>query len=55
MGYGVLGGMGLGLGYIAPVSTLVKWFPDKPGMATNFAIMGFGSGALVGAPFACGR
>jgi MFS family permease len=52
LGYGVLGGIGLGLGYIAPVSTLVKWFPDKPGMATGFAIMGFGSGALVGAPFA---
>jgi MFS family permease len=52
LGYGVIGGIGLGLGYIAPVSTLVKWFPDKPGMATGFAIMGFGSGALVGAPFA---
>jgi MFS family permease len=51
LGYGVIGGFGLGLGYIAPVSTLVKWFPDKPGMATGFAIMGFGSGALVGAPF----
>ena len=51
LGYGVIGGIGLGLGYIAPVSTLVKWFPDKPGMATGFAIMGFGSGALVGAPF----
>jgi MFS family permease len=52
LGYGVIGGIGLGLGYIAPVSTLVKWFPDKPGMATGLAIMGFGSGALVGAPFA---
>jgi MFS family permease len=52
LGYGVIGGVGLGLGYIAPVSTLVKWFPDRPGMATGFAIMGFGSGALVGAPFA---
>jgi MFS family permease len=51
LGYGVIGGIGLGLGYISPVSTLVKWFPDKPGMATGFAIMGFGSGALVGAPF----
>jgi MFS family permease len=51
LGYGLIGGIGLGLGYIAPVSTLVKWFPDKPGMATGFAIMGFGSGALVGAPF----
>jgi MFS family permease len=52
LGYGVIGGIGLGLGYIAPVSTLVKWFPDRPGMATGLAIMGFGSGALVGAPFA---
>jgi MFS family permease len=52
LGYGVVGGIGLGLGYIAPVSTLVKWFPDKPGMATGMAIMGFGSGAMVGAPFA---
>jgi len=51
LGYGGIGGIGLGLGYIAPVSTLVKWFPDKPGMATGLAIMGFGSGALVGAPF----
>jgi len=51
-GYGFIGGIGLGLGYIAPVSTLVKWFPDRPGMATGMAIMGFGSGALVGAPFA---
>ncbi len=52
LGYGAVGGIGLGLGYIAPVSTLVKWFPDRPGMATGMAIMGFGSGALVGAPFA---
>jgi MFS family permease len=52
LGYGLIGGIGLGLGYIAPVSTLVKWFPDKPGMATGLAIMGFGSGALVGSPFA---
>lgn len=50
LGYGFIGGIGLGLGYIAPVSTLIKWFPDKPGMATGFAIMGFGSGALIGAP-----
>ena len=49
-GYGVIGGIGLGLGYIAPVSTLVKWFPDRPGMATGLAIMGFGGGALIGAP-----
>jgi MFS family permease len=50
LGYGVIGGIGLGLGYIAPVSTLVKWFPDRPGMATGMAIMGFGGGALVGSP-----
>jgi MFS family permease len=50
LGYGVVGGVGLGLGYIAPVSTLVKWFPDRPGMATGLAIMGFGGGALIGAP-----
>nr|WP_165229658.1 OFA family MFS transporter [Aquisphaera insulae] len=50
LGYGVLGGIGMGLGYIAPVSTLVKWFPDRPGMATGLAIMGFGGGALIGAP-----
>jgi MFS family permease len=50
LGYGVLGGCGLGIGYIAPVSTLIKWFPDRPGMATGFAIMGFGGGALIGAP-----
>src|SRR4029077_17043036 len=48
LGYGVLGGVGLGLGYIAPVSTLIKWFPDRPGMATGLAIMGFGGGALLG-------
>lgn len=48
--YGFLGGIGLGLGYIAPVSTLVKWFPDRPGMATGMAIMGFGSGAMIGGP-----
>ncbi len=50
LGYGFIGGIGLGLGYIAPVSTLIKWFPDRPGMATGFAIMGFGGGALIGAP-----
>ncbi|HEY1111025.1 MAG TPA: MFS transporter, partial [Opitutaceae bacterium] len=50
LGYGLIGGVGLGLGYIAPVSTLMKWFPDRPGMATGMAIMGFGSGALVGGP-----
>jgi len=50
LGYGVIGGLGLGLGYIAPVSSLVKWFPDRPGMATGLAIMGFGGGALIGAP-----
>jgi len=49
-GYGFVGGIGLGLGYIAPVSTLIKWFPDRPGMATGFAIMGFGAGALIGGP-----
>ena len=48
-GYGVVGGCGLGLGYIAPVSTLVKWYPDRPGMATGLAIMGFGGGAFIGA------
>lgn len=51
-GYGLVGGIGLGLGYIAPVSTLVKWFPDRPGMATGMAIMGFGGGALIGSPLA---
>ena len=50
--YGFVGGIGLGLGYIAPVSTLVKWFPDRPGMATGLAIMGFGGGALIGSPLA---
>ncbi len=49
-GYGFVGGIGLGLGYISPVSTLVKWFPDRPGMATGMAIMGFGGGALIGSP-----
>jgi MFS family permease len=50
LGYGVLGGCGLGIGYIAPVSTLIKWFPDRPGMATGMAIMGFGGGAMIAAP-----
>jgi MFS family permease len=50
VGYGVLGGCGLGIGYISPVSTLIKWFPDRPGMATGMAIMGFGGGALIAAP-----
>jgi MFS family permease len=52
LGYGVLGGIGLGIGYISPVSTLIKWFPDRPGMATGIAIMGFGGGGIIGAPFA---
>ena len=52
LGTGVLGGIGLGLGYISPVSTLIKWFPDRRGMATGFAIMGFGGGAMIGAPLA---
>ncbi len=49
-GYGVIGGVGLGIGYISPVSTLIKWFPDRPGMATGLAIMGFGGGAIVASP-----
>ncbi|MEI9942522.1 MAG: OFA family MFS transporter [Pseudomonadota bacterium] len=53
-GYGVVGGIGLGIGYISPVSTLIKWFPDRPGMATGFAIMGFGGGAMIGSPLAVG-
>ena len=52
VGSGVIGGIGLGLGYISPVSTLIKWFPDKRGMATGMAIMGFGGGAMIGAPLA---
>jgi len=52
LGGGVIGGIGLGLGYISPVSTLVKWFPDRRGMATGMAIMGFGGGAMIGAPLA---
>ncbi|MDT0636176.1 L-lactate MFS transporter [Spectribacter hydrogenooxidans] len=54
LGYGVLGGIGLGIGYISPVSTLIKWFPDRPGMATGMAIMGFGGGAMIGSPLAVG-
>ena len=50
LGYGVLGGFGLGIGYISPVSTLIKWFPDRPGMATGMAIMGFGGGAFIASP-----
>jgi len=50
LGYGLFGGCGLGIGYISPVSTLIRWFPDRPGMATGMAIMGFGGGALIGAP-----
>ncbi|TDK34526.1 MFS transporter [Rhizobium deserti] len=52
VGAGVIGGVGLGLGYISPVSTLIKWFPDRRGMATGMAIMGFGGGAMIGAPLA---
>src|SRR5271156_3803054 len=52
LGYGVIGGIGLGLGYISPVSTLIKWFPDRPGLATGMAIMGFGGGAMIGSPLA---
>jgi MFS family permease len=50
LGYGVIGGIGLGIGYISPVSTLIKWFPDRPGMATGLAIMGFGGGAIIASP-----
>ncbi|MFZ0847383.1 MAG: OFA family MFS transporter [Pseudolabrys sp.] len=50
LGYGLLGGIGLGLGYISPVSTLIKWFPDRPGMATGMAIMGFGGAAFIASP-----
>src|SRR3984957_9041786 len=52
LGSGAIGGIGLGLGYISPVSTLIKWFPDRRGMATGMAIMGFGGGAMIGAPLA---
>ena len=50
LGYGVIGGIGLGIGYISPVSTLIRWFPDRPGMATGMAIMGFGGGAFIASP-----
>ena len=50
LGYGAIGGIGLGIGYISPVSTLIKWFPDRPGMATGLAIMGFGGGAIIASP-----
>ncbi|MEV1289258.1 OFA family MFS transporter [Micromonospora sp. NPDC049679] len=50
LGYGVIGGIGLGIGYISPVSTLIKWFPDRPGLATGMAIMGFGGGAMLASP-----
>ncbi len=52
LGGGVIGGVGLGLGYISPVSTLIKWFPDRRGLATGLAIMGFGGGAMIGSPLA---
>lgn len=52
LGSGIIGGVGLGLGYISPVSTLIKWFPDRRGMATGMAIMGFGGGAMIGSPLA---
>lgn len=52
LGMGLIGGIGLGLGYISPVSTLIKWFPDRRGMATGMAIMGFGGGAMIGSPLA---
>lgn len=54
LGHGVLGGIGLGLGYISPVSTLLKWFPDRPGLATGMAIMGFGGGAMIASPLSVG-
>ena len=50
LGYGIIGGCGLGLGYVSPVSTLIRWFPDRRGLATGMAIMGFGGGAIVAAP-----
>lgn len=52
LGYGVIGGIGLGLGYITPVATLIKWFPDRPGLATGLAMVGFGGGAMIGSPLA---
>ncbi|MFC7400804.1 OFA family MFS transporter [Citricoccus sp. GCM10030269] len=54
LGYGGIGGIGLGIGYISPVSTLMKWFPDRPGLATGLAIMGFGGGALIASPMSNG-
>jgi MFS family permease len=54
LGYGVIGGIGLGIGYISPVSTLIKWFPDRPGLATGMAIMGFGGGAMIASPLSTG-
>src|SRR6476659_8751742 len=51
LGIGFVGGIGLGIGYISPVSTLIKWFPDRPGMATGLAIMGFGGGAIIASPW----
>jgi len=50
LGYGVLGGCGLGLGYITPVGTLIRWFPDRKGMAAGFAVAGFGGGSIVAVP-----
>ena len=50
VGYGFVGGIGLGIGYISPVSTLIKWFPDRPGLSTGIAILGFGGGALIASP-----
>ena len=52
LGYGILGGLGLGVGYITPVSTIIKWFPDKRGLATGLAIMGFGFASLLTSPIA---
>lgn len=52
VGYGIVGGVGLGLGYLAPVATLIRWFPDRPGLATGLAIMGFGGGGMIGSPLA---
>jgi MFS family permease len=50
VGYGFVGGIGLGVGYISPVSPLIKWFPDRPGLSTGIAMMGFGGGALIASP-----
>ena len=54
LGYGVIGGCALGIGYMSPVSTLMRWFPDRPGMATGMAIMGFGGGAMIASPLSVG-